>query len=266
MKKTNFGIVKMQVINSLIESFSKGEDALEKISSVNFTEVVKSSPFLVMESIFYKNLENKHIKEENSAARYIDECLSLFDKYTRKDYIKAHSQLEVFNVNENCECKLYRHIDTLLYESLPMIEDEITDVDVLHESFEFVLNHIQTNQPKQQLKESKFDKIKSYFTKEEVLKKSIENFNQKYSNLNESERTIVTVLTRGTLTNKKELFEGLKDENTKLLMKQLASSTNDIINDRIKKSIDKINKMSFTESTPNKDILKLYNLKNNIKD
>jgi hypothetical protein len=265
MKKTNFGIIKMQVINSLIESFSR-EDALNKVSSVDFTEVVRTNPFLVMESIFYKNLENKHIKEENSAARYIDECLSLFKKYTKKDYINAHSKLEIFSVNEDCDCKLYKHIDTLLYESLPMTDDEITDIDALHESFEFVLNHIKTNQPKQQLKESKFDKIKSYFTKEEVLKKSIENFNQKYSNLNESERAIVATITKGTLDNKRQLFEGLKDENSKLLMKQLASSTNDIITDRIKKSIDKINKMSFNETTPNKDILKLYNLKNNIKD
>lgn len=266
MKRKNFGTIKNQVFSTLLESFSQDDT---NVSILTFSETIKNNPFLTLESILYKNLENKCIKNENSAARYIDECISLFQKYNKEDYFIAHGNINSLEINESVSIgnkELYNHIDTLLFESLSITDSHITDVDSLHESYEFVLNHVMTNQPKIEIKESKFDKIKSYFSKEDFLKKSIENYNQKFSDLNESEKKVVSVLTSKNLNSKIELFEGLKDENTKYLMKKLASNTNDLISEKVKKSIDKITKMTIDEKNINKDILNLYNLKSNMQD
>jgi len=269
MRKHNFGIIKNQIFNSLVESFIKG-DSNNNIRSLEYADVVNNSSFLKLENAFYKYLETKYIKDENSAARYIDECISLFKNYTKDDYVKEHAKLDNFFINESkndSNSELYKHIDSLLYESLTFTENYSTNIDALHESFEFILNYIKNNQPKEQIKESKINKIKSYFSKEEILRKSIDLYNEKYSKLNESDKYIVNIITKGNDDDKISLFENLKSENIKILTEQLENVVDENVSDKIKQSINKINGMkSIDLSTINKNILNLYTLKTNIKN
>ena len=80
-------------------------------------------------------------------------------------------------------------------------------------------------------------------------------FNEKYSELNESELLFVKNVIN--CNDKQEFFNDLISENL-LILKSIADSEN---NGKITKTIERINEMKYNDKTFNDDILKLYELR-----
>ena len=252
MKNINIGVANLVVSDKIRESMFDYSLLVEsKNTASKFFDVVKSSPILQLEFKVFSNLENKHILNEALAIKYIEDNVDLFETYTIDELSAEHEKLKSFigeAVIENDKAKLYEAISTLVDESLKVSED--VNVDDIHESFSTVLNHVKV--PKEQENTELPENLN-----EEVVEIAINRFNEKYISMNEEDVKLFKQLVSADENEKKELFEEFKNEN----LTALKGLTEDNSNDKIAKSLEKINEMTFNVETADGDIVKLYELK-----
>jgi len=256
MKTINIGVANLIVSNLLKESYFSPENAaiVESTDAASkFLDVVKSSPLLQLEFKVFNNLENKRIDSDVLGLHYIEENLKTLEVYTIEELNEENAKIRAF-INENDESldqnrvKLYGAIGTLIEESLK-ISNEV-DVDNLHESFAHILNHLKT--PKVEETSEEKDVIN-----EEIVEIAVTLFNEKYSTLEESDITLIKTLNSTTAEEKKNLFEEYKSGNLSLL----ENLNKEKPNDKITKTIEKINEMKFDAENVEDTIIDLHELK-----
>lgn len=265
MKNTNIGIANLVISNKLKESYFN-DNLLEesKKLTTDFFSTVKSSPILQLEFKVFSNIENKHIDNELVATRYIDNNIKLFEVYTIAEIDAERKKLNDFlleNVvskitNADYDTKridLYNAIDTLITESLN--DYDKIDVDAVHESFIFVLNHIKT--PKTKLVEVVED-VQSI--NENVIEIAVGKFNQKYEALNEDDKILFQTLITSTDAEKQEILESYKSESLTLL----EAINKDTVKENILKAIQKIKGMKYNKANVDDDIISLHELKRDL--
>jgi len=87
----NFGIIKEYVTKQLTQSLLN--ENVESNIFNNFIKEIKKSDILKTQYVVYSNLENKYIKDENKATRYINENINLFKKFNYKDLLNENKKL-----------------------------------------------------------------------------------------------------------------------------------------------------------------------------
>ena len=142
--------------------------------------------------------------------------------------------------------KLYESISILIEESLKVGGD--VDVDEIHVAFDTVLGH---------LTKTKEEVPEVSAINEEVLEMAINKFNEKYESMTSEEVDLFKKLISSTQEEKKALFEEYKNENVKTLEKLQEENSND----KIAKSLEKINEMKFDPKEADSHIVKLFELK-----
>jgi len=255
MKNINLGIVNFMISNKLKDSYFNNSliEESRKLTS-NFIDVIKNSPILQLEFRVFNNIENKHIENDVTATRYIDQNIKLFEIYTIQEINEERKKLNpfIFEVNisnDDSKILLYNAIDNLIKESLKDYVD--VDVDCIHESFTTVLNHIK--EPKKILVEN----VEVQEINENIIEIAVNKFNQKYESLNEDDRNLFQKLITYNDKEKEELLEYYKDENLLILEKV----NKDSVKDNILKAIQKIKETKYNKSSVNDDIIGLYELK-----
>lgn len=254
MKDINIGIANLVISNKLKDSYFNNNLIEEsKKLTMDFFDVIKTSPILQLEFKVFNNLENKNIENDLAVTRYIDSNIKLFEIYTISEIRKEHEKLNEF-INEDIDIdsdkfKLYDAIGTLITESIN--DYDVVNVDNVHESFEIVFNHIKTQ--KKPLVESHEAKP----VDDNVLEIAINKFNEKYDNINEDDKNILKKLIKSNDTEKEKLFEEYKNECITIL----ESVKNNEIENEIWKTIKKIREMKHNSKTINDDIIGLHELK-----
>ena len=221
--------------------------------------IVKNSPFLQLEYKVFDRLENKNIPNDIGATRYIDNNLSLFEGYSKEQIDREHNKIKHFidesvALVDNEKYNLYVAIGNLIYETL---DKSNPDVDLIHDSFTTVLNHIKKDKI---VKEEKTIELPKEINGERLIEVALDKFYKKYENLSESEVDLIKTIVTSKDSERKFMFEGLKNENISLL----EGSKKDGIEDKIHETIDKIKKMEYKDDSSIKDILSLHTLKTNM--
>lgn len=254
MGKINIGIANLIVSDLLKESFfNKNMINESRKITFDFIDIIKNSPILQLEFKVMNNIENKTIKNDTLASRYIDNNIKLFETYTLEELEKEHNKLEKYykeeiNIDKN-KAKLYESISNLIEESISDYEN--IDVDIIHESFEYILEHIKN--PK--IIENKNEEIEQI--NEDVIAIAIGKFNEKYNNqMNEQDLNLFKKLTTSNYNEKIQLLEEYKQKNINILNKINGSNNNPKIN----QSIEKINEMVSKPETIDSNIINLYEL------
>ena len=257
MENVNVGIVNLIIANELKNSFSKNElnESVQTLTK-ELLSIIKESPILQLEYKVINNIENKFIENELAATRYIDNNIKLFEIYTIDEIEKEHNKLKGL-VNENItvddeRLDLYNSIHTLIIESLN--DYEKINVDEIHEAFTYTLNHVRT--PKNNKTLTNDDSIN-----ERIIEIAIDKYNQKYSSLNEEEKSLIKKLASSNEREKRELFESYRNENISIF-KGIEENG---IEEKVSKTLVKLNEMTFNKETAIDDILKLYELKEGLK-
>ena len=255
MKNINIGVVNLVVSKKLKDAYFSNtliEESKEVTSK--FLDVVRKSPILQLEFKVFNNIETKHIENDVAATRYIDNNIKLFEIYTLKEIEKEHEKLSQFLTEDvsvdDDRVKLYIAINNLIKESLTNYGD--VDVDGIHESFEFILNHIK--------KPKLVEKTTAELINEDVIEIAVDKFNEKYETLNEEEKNLLFALIKSDDVEKQELLEQYKKENLTLL----ETLNKDNIKDNIAKAIQKIKEMSYNPKTVDDDIISLFELKRSV--
>jgi len=259
MKNIDVDIVKTNILNKLNESLLNDNILNESKENLNkFLDIVKNSPILQLEYKVFKNLKSKNIDNDIIATRYIDNNIKLFENYSKNDIINEHNKLNEFinesDINYN---SLNESILNLIFEVSKKDENDIPDIDLIHESFLNVLNHIKNEK---KVIDENFNNTQINYNNN-IIEIAIDKFNKKYDNiLNEDDKNIFNKLIKSNKEEKKTLLEELKNDTISILH----TLKNDDINYKINESIEKIEKMLYNQKTVNDDIISLYELKNNL--
>jgi hypothetical protein len=260
MKAINIGIVKAIISHKMGDDFlTEGKVNNSKNDAKKLLNIVKDSPVLQLEFKVFDRLENKTISSDIAATRYIDNNLSLFEGYSQKEIETEHQKLKDF-VDENVafvdqeKYELYKSIGSLISETLNKTNP---DVDLIHESFTTVLNHIKKEK---EINEEKTIDFPKEIDSERLIEHALNKFTKKYESLNEEDLKLIKNIVLSSEDGRKSLFETLKTDNISLLK----STQKDGMEDKIHETIDKINKMEFNNETSIKDIMSLHELKSNM--
>jgi len=254
MKNVNIGTVNLIISNRLMESYFNDKLLEEsKKLTFDFLDVVKSSPILQLEFKVFNNIENKHIDNDVVATRYIDNNIKLFEIYTIAEIDAERKKLTQFIPEgrvpfDKEKAKLYTAIDNLIRESLN--DYDKVDVDLIHESFDLVLNHIKTPKNPVTINES-------VSINDDVIEIAVDKFNEKYDTLNEDDKALLQKLIKSTEIEKQELLENYKNENLTIL----EGLNKDIAKDSVTKAIQKIKEMKYNQEKVDDDIISLHELK-----
>lgn len=253
MKNLNIGVANLIVSNSLKNTYLDESVVQEsKQGTADLFKIVKNSPILQLEFKVFNNIENKFIESDTLAPRYVDKNIQLFEVYTLEELNEEHLKLKSFVsddiIVEDTRIKLYNSIQYLIEESLK-VSDEV-DVDLIHESFSTVLEHVK--------KPKKIEEVDiSDNVNERVVEIAIDKFNEKYSTLNEDELSLFKKLVNSTDSEKEDLFEEYKENGIKLL-KKLNEESNSA---KVTQSINKIVEMKYDSKDADNNIISLFELK-----
>lgn len=260
MANYNFGVVKATFSNYMNES----ENVFAKEMFTNFMKLIKESKIFKAQFQIYNNLEDKHIVNESLAIKYIDENINLLKKEVCTSRLFELANKELAKVCEGLTPKvsdkkraLYENINTLINQSL-----NTTNVDQLHDSFTFVLNHITTNKP-QSLMNENTELEYSHVPKDFLIKKAIEKFNSKYESLDESDKMILKSIVSTSSTDRETLFTSLKNETLSTLTSLMENSPQVDVS-KVKTSMSKINEMAYNDDTFSNDVISLNELKKSL--
>jgi hypothetical protein len=251
MNKNNFGYIKKafnkQITNNIIRENNE-INLLEK-----FIKILKNSDILMLEYLVFNNLENKTIITSESATRYINDNLKLFNKYNKKTVISENKKLsKIFDVIGSIEKnELYEAIDYLILENCS--DNKLPNIDKLHDSFEVVLEHLKKN------KETNKHNIEENldFDMSHVINYKIHETFKKHSNLSEQEQKILKTIVNSNLEEKINLYETLKEE----ILNKLKSLP---INEKIEKVKNKLNSIVINENNFEEEIIKIQELKSSL--
>lgn len=254
MKDINIGTANNHILNLIRDSM-----ATKNVSSINnskkitseYVNLINSSPILLLEFKIFDNITKKHISDDFTIGRYIDDNIKLFESFTIQEYNDAHNQLGSI-LNEGVSTIgtndiLFTAVSNLITESLKRSID--VDVDVIHESFAIVSSYIKNNKPKAINKPE--------IISEEVLEIAFNKFNERYNTLDENDMTLLSKLNKLSTPDKFLLFEEYKTET----INRLNKLDNSDLTDKIEKMKIKINEMVVNDTTINDTIINLHELK-----
>jgi len=254
MENINIGIVKSLISSKLGESYLNN-DSIDETNGLasKFFDVIKDSPILQLELKVFENLEKKNIENDIIATRYIDNNVKLFEKFSFEELKKEHEKLKRFVDEKKLKVAreknlLFESINNLILQSVCECDD--VDIDVVHESFEIVLNHIK--EPKKQIVES----VDTGDLNDSVIEIAINKFNKKYESLAEEDKSLLKTLIESSLDEKKVLLESYKEKS----LEKLNNVETEGIENKINESIEKINTIIFNPETINDDIINLHEL------
>ena len=264
MSKYNLGTAKASILSKLNEQATiKG-----------FIGLLRESDLLKTELVILDNIENKHIANEDLAIKYIDENIDLLKAkgYTKENFTAEHDKIvplvEKVGVATSSRENLHKNIHTLLYESLQ--GKKSTNVNRLHDSFVFVLEHLKNN--KKVVTESSV-LPKDVIVNDFVLVRSIQEFNKKYSTvLSENEMKVLTSIMNNDSKSKKETFSSIKEaalSELKNVKTEIDGKRNLDVNEqrevdqfktKINESITKVSALEYKDESYEQDILSLVDL------
>lgn len=256
----NFGKIK-NGFNDLLAEGLMTKDRANKDLFGKYIKTIKESEILRTQFMIYNNIENKVESDSFTANLFVSENLRLLEKYKISDIVKENKKLITLLKNVKTVVKeSYDQKLSDLHESLSMLittKKSAGNVNETTENLSKVISFIKENKAKE-TKES-IDLPNSMLST--IM---VEKYNDRYSTLTESEKTILKVLIESTDEEKQEVYKQTLRECIDLINESLKSSDLDA-KDKLLQVKDKLlnDKLEVNENFY-KNITKLVDLKANL--
>jgi len=211
----NFGKIKNAYNEMLVESVvSKNND--KKGLFKNYVKTVKETEVLKNQFLVYDLIENKVESDQSKATLFVEECLNILSKYNEKDILNANKKLVeniLFEKDSDYDKKeLHENISTLIFTPKTP-----KNVDAIVEAKLNVVNYIVNNKTK--------ESDNGYGLPNSVVSKiMVEKYNEKYSQLDESEKNVLKALIDSDDEKKKEVYVNAITECLTLINDKLKES------------------------------------------
>lgn len=262
----NFGTLKDIFTEKLIESYVSGDDSGKKLYK-KFLKTIKESETLKTTFIVYKNLESKTLKSEIEANEYLKESISLLNNFRGEKSIIQESKKLLSLLKEhgidfsNVKTKeLHKSIEDLI-----TTKKSVSTIDKIHESKTNVVSWLMKE--KEVISEDK-TYVNTNVDPNKFLELAVNKFNEKYKDsLTEEEKNILKVLRENNEEKNKTLVSDLVKETVDLVNKYLNDYGDNVtVKSKLLETKDVIYKMIENNDSSSEKILKLYELKSNLKD
>lgn len=264
----NFGTLKDIFTEKLIESYFSEENKGKELYK-NFLKILKENNTLKTAFIVFKNIESKTINNEVIANEYLKECISLFDKFRGDDSLKIQTK-KLLSLLEGYDVEYLDKKTKPLHESLQNLlttKKNISNLNKINEDKINVINWLVTE--KETINESEEELyIRKNVDPYKFLDLAVEKFNKKYKDsLTEEEKNILKVLRENNEEKNKTLVSNLTKETIDLVNKYLSEfGENVTVKSKLLETKDVIYKMMENNDSSSEKILKLYELKMNLKN
>ena len=240
----NYGAIR----DTILRYASKQLMSEGKTSTIldSFLKNVKDIPALKLQNIVFKNLEEGHFQKERLAERYIAQNLKLMEGTDWEKVIEANRNIRI-SLLENSHVEgqdnrgeLYESVHTLI-ESV--CRKGFTDIDKSNQAYDYILGHLLKEEAPATEKEQESEEFPKLLSWGFVTNLAVNNFNQRFSHLNEGEKNLVKILL-STEENKTNYLEDLKKENFELI--------DSILNEKVDEESEKV-LMGFKDKITNLD-------------
>lgn len=265
-------------------NFGAIRDSIARLSSMELIKESKSdtldsfikrtnaSPNLKKQQLIYKNIQEcKPFGKERLAERFINQNLSMFSNSdwqeilrenmsVRKDYL---GNPDVSHVEAKKDGKLFEAINTLI-ESVT--NKAFSNFEGEAESYDYVVQHLTREVVEEEVSKEVDDAPALNQAWKYITKSAINNFNERYEHLNESEKEVLSVLMSG-YKNKNEYLEDVKAESIKIIDRLLESEVDRVNHDMLIGFKGKIEEMKNVPNSEVDDcILECIDLKQTLED
>jgi|ERR1035437_900058 hypothetical protein len=222
-----------------------------------FLKSVKENPALKIQNIIFKNFEDARFDKERLAERYINQNLKLMENISWESIINSNRDVRI-ELLENCHVEgsgekgeLYENIHTII-ES--MTRRGFNDTDRANKAYDYILEHLMR---KDEVKVVETEELPNMLSWKFVTELAVNNFNQRFGHLNESERNIVKILLSPS-DIKENYFSDLKTENINKIDSLISEGTD---NESKKLLINFKNKVFSLTESKDENIIHLAELK-----
>ena len=253
----NFGKIKNAFSEILAEGIASNDVAKKNLFK-KYVKTLRESNILKTQFLVYENIENLVENDQFSANLIINENLTLLNKFNKKDILKENQKL--ISISKDVEAKLEEAYDEKLsnlheaISSLVFLSRTPKTVNEIAKNRKNVLEYITTNKLK--VVSESYDVPNSMLSS--IL---VEKYNEKYSELTETEKEVIKVLIESTDAEKLQVYTNITRECIDLIDSKLNESDLDT-KDRLLRVKDKLlkDKVELNEDF-SKNISKLVDLK-----
>jgi len=227
----NFGAIRDSIAKLSSIELMKGS----KSKTLNeFVQKTNESPNLKKQQLIYKNIQNcKPFAKERLAERFLNQNLGMFKNSKWQEILKENKGIrkeflgnpDVSHVEAKKDGDLFEAINTLI-ESVS--NTAFSDFEKESISYDMIIEHLTREVKKEEQSKEVDDSPSMKHAWKYITKNAVNNFNERYEHLNESEKEVLSILMSDN-NNKIEYLDGVKNESIK------------IINSLLEGDVDKIN-------------------------
>ena len=244
----------------------------EKSSTLDkFVEKVSSNPSLQKQQLIYKNIQNcKPFEKERLAERFLNQNLSMFKDVEWNAMLFENKKLR----NELLGAPDVSHVEATkdgpLFEAVNKLVESVTrkgfsDFEGEAKAYDEVIQHLTREVIEEEKSEETDDAPDLKNVWSFMTKLAVNNFNERYSHLNESEREVLSVLISNQ-GEKKEYLEGIINENLSLI-NRILEDVDKTHYDTMISFKEKLEKIRLSESSKYDEcILECIDLKQNLQE
>jgi hypothetical protein len=249
-------------------NFGAIRDSIAKLSSIelikenksstldSFIKKTNASPNLKKQQLIYKNIQEcKPFAKERLAERFLNQNLNMFRNANWQEILRENMSLrkellgnpDESHVEAKANGEIFESINTLIESvSNPGFSDFEREGIAYDMVLEFLTREVEETEQSLEVDDSPALKEAWKF----VTKLAVNNFNQRYEHLNESEKEVLSVLTSG-ISDKEEYLKDIKNENLELINSLLENENTEKVNHEIlmefKGKVERIEKVSPNE-------------------
>ena len=251
----NFGNIKDTFKNIVVESVLRKDKEGKKVFS-KFLKTLKENKTLSDQYLIYKNLQTKKFNDGGQAREYIKENITLLRNLNEghiqkgNDYfLKLLKGVKIIKENDS----FYNDISYLT-----KTKKTPSNIDKLNTSTNNIVRLMLEKEDEGVVKES-LDIPPSIITK-----LAVDKFNNRYSNISESEKEIIKTILNGNDEDKLNTFIKLKKGCIETIDKKLDESSDIDLKDKLLRVKDKLLNTDFSLDNFKTDIGKIYDLNESI--
>ena len=251
----NFGNIKDTFKNIVVESVLRKDKEGKKVFS-KFLKTLKENKTLSDQYLIYKNLQTKKFDDGGQAREYIKENITLLRNLNEghiqkgNDYfLKLLKGVKIIKENDS----FYNDISYLT-----KTKKTPSNIDKRNTSTDNIVRLMLEKEDEVVVKES-LELPPSIITK-----LAVDKFNNRYSNISESEKEIIKTILNGNDEDKLNTFIKLKKGCIETIDKKLDESSDIDLKDKLLRVKDKLLNMVYNKEDSVNNISSVYELKESI--
>jgi hypothetical protein len=262
----NFGQIKTAYNGVLAESISNGDKKIKSIFK-KYVKTLRENEALKAQFFIFNNIENKIEDDKSKAIEFVKENISLIHKFPKKAIIEANKKIVGPIDGGNIFVKFGYSDDELkkLHEDISFLintEKNGKTVGAIIEATHSVADYIVNNKKVEPIVEGLEDIV---ISTKELGNLMVNRFNDRYSELTESEREIFKTILESTDETKEELYTNIIKECLELVNDKMKNDNTrgelELYETLLTLKENLLNRKYIKESFES-DIIKIIELKN----